>query len=196
MNRMSVVMLGSVLLAGFCGSALAQKASYPTKPIRIFVAYTPAGATDILARAVGQKMTEHWGQPVIIENRPGAAGNIGTEMAARATPDGYTLIMATAGTHGINPSLYRNLSWDPIKSFDAGQPGRHGAQHHGRQQLPAGKKRQGADRLCQGQPRQTQLRLARHRQHRASVDGAVQEHDRHRPRCTFRTRAAPACWPI
>jgi tripartite-type tricarboxylate transporter receptor subunit TctC len=119
MNRMSVVMLGSALLAGFCGSALAQKGSYPTKPIRIFVAYTPAGATDILARAVGQKMTEHWGQPVIIENRPGAAGNIGTEMAARATPDGYTLIMATAGTHGINPNLYRNLSWDPIKSFEA-----------------------------------------------------------------------------
>jgi tripartite-type tricarboxylate transporter receptor subunit TctC len=119
MNRMSVVMLGSALLAGFCGSALAQKASYPTKPIRIFVAYTPAGATDILARAVGQKMTEHWGQPVIIENRPGAAGNIGTEMAARATPDGYTLIMGTAGTHGINPNLYRNLSWNAIKSFEA-----------------------------------------------------------------------------
>jgi len=119
MNRMFIVMLGSALLAGFCGTALAQKTSYPTKPIRIFVAYTPAGATDILARAVGQKMTEHWGQPVIIENRPGAAGNIGTEMAARATPDGYTLIMGTAGTHGINPNLYRNLSWDPIKSFEA-----------------------------------------------------------------------------
>jgi tripartite-type tricarboxylate transporter receptor subunit TctC len=86
---------------------------FPTKPIRIIVAYTPAGATDILARAVGQKMTESWGQPVIVDNRPGAAGNIGTEIAAKAPADGYTLLMATAGTHGINPGLYRKLNWDP-----------------------------------------------------------------------------------
>jgi len=99
-------------------AAAATAADYPTRPIRIVVAYTPAGATDILARAIGQKMTESWGQSVIIENRPGAAGNIGTELAAKATPDGYTLIMGTAGTHGINPNLYRKLGWDPIKSFE------------------------------------------------------------------------------
>lgn len=91
--------------------------SYPTKPIRIIVAYTPAGATDILARAIGQKMSETWGQPVIVDNRPGANGNIGTEVAARATPDGHTLVMGTAGTHGINPSLYRKLGWDAVKDF-------------------------------------------------------------------------------
>src|SRR3990167_2823897 len=91
--------------------------TYPTKPIRIIVAYPPGGATDILARLVGQKMTETWGQPVIVDNRGGAAGNIGTEVAARATPDGYTLIMGTAGTHGINISLYRKLNWHPQKSF-------------------------------------------------------------------------------
>ncbi len=102
-----------------CAAAAAALAApvaaqdFPTKPIRIIVAYTPAGATDILARAVGQKMTEHWGQPVIIDNRPGAAGNIGTEIAAKAPADGYTLLMATAGTHGINPGLYRKLNWDP-----------------------------------------------------------------------------------
>ena len=90
---------------------------YPTKPIRIIVAYTPAGATDILARTVGQKLTEAWGQTVIVDNRPGANGNIGTEVAARATPDGYTLLMVTAGTHGINPSLYRQLSWDAVRDF-------------------------------------------------------------------------------
>lgn len=90
---------------------------YPTRPIRIIVAYTPAGATDILARAVGQKMSEAWGQPVIVDNRPGAAGNIGTDIAAKAAPDGYTLLMATAGTHGINPSLYRHLDWDAVKDF-------------------------------------------------------------------------------
>jgi len=91
--------------------------AFPTKPIRIIVAYTPAGTTDILARAIGQKMSETWNQPVIIDNRAGAAGNIGTEVAARATPDGHTLLMGTAGTHGINVSLYRKLSWHPVNDF-------------------------------------------------------------------------------
>ena len=95
----------------------AQSAGYPQKPIRIVVAYTPAGATDILARVIGQKMNEAWGQPVIIDNRPGANGNIGTEYAAKATADGYTLLMVTAGTHGINPGLYRKLGFDAIKDF-------------------------------------------------------------------------------
>lgn len=104
-----------VLLALLTSSAMAQ--SYPTRPIRIIVAYTPAGTTDILARIIGQKMSESWGQPVIVENRAGAAGNIGTELAAKATPDGYTLIMGTAGTHGINVSLYRKLSWHSLKDF-------------------------------------------------------------------------------
>ena len=96
---------------------LAQTANYPAKPIRIVVAYTPAGATDILARTVGQKLTEAWGQSVIIDNRPGANGNIGTEYAAKATADGYTLLMVTAGTHGINPGLYRKLGFDAVKDF-------------------------------------------------------------------------------
>jgi tripartite-type tricarboxylate transporter receptor subunit TctC len=91
--------------------------SYPARPIRIIVAYTPAGTTDILARTLGQKMSDAWGQPVVVENRPGAAGNIGTEYAARATPDGYTLLMTTAGVHGINPSLYRKLGFDAIRDF-------------------------------------------------------------------------------
>ena len=96
-------------------SAAAQ--TYPAKPIRIVVAYTPAGTTDILARAIGQKLTEAWGQPVIVDNRPGANGNIGTEYAAKATPDGYTLLMTTAAPHGINPSLYRKLGFDAVKDF-------------------------------------------------------------------------------
>jgi len=91
--------------------------AFPTKPIRIIVAYTPACTTDILARAIGQKMSETWNQPVIIDNRAGAAGNIGTEVAARATPDGHTLLMGTAGTHGINVSLYRKLSWHPVNDL-------------------------------------------------------------------------------
>ena len=99
-----------------CAGAVAQGA-YPAKPIRIIVAYTPAGTTDILARAIGQKLTEAWSQPVIVDNRPGANGNIGTEVAAKAPADGYTLLMATAGTHAINPTLYPKLPYDAIKDF-------------------------------------------------------------------------------
>jgi tripartite-type tricarboxylate transporter receptor subunit TctC len=105
-------------LLAVTGAADAAQA-YPTRPIRIVVAYPPAGATDILARIIGQKMNESWGQPVIIENRPGANGNIGTEYAARATPDGHTFLMTTAGPHGINPRLYRKLGYDAVKDFAA-----------------------------------------------------------------------------
>jgi tripartite-type tricarboxylate transporter receptor subunit TctC len=105
-------------LLAVTGAAHAAQA-YPTRPIRIVVAYPPAGATDILARIIGQKMNEAWGQPVIVENRPGANGNIGTEYAARATPDGHTFLMTTAGPHGINPSLYRKPGFDAVKDFAA-----------------------------------------------------------------------------
>ena len=110
----ALLMAGAILLMAVLP---AQAQNYPSKPIRIIVAYTPAGTTDILARAIGQKMSESWSQPVIVENRPGAAGNIGTELAAKATPDGYTLIMGTAGTHGINVSLYRKLNWHSLRDF-------------------------------------------------------------------------------
>ncbi len=99
-----------------CAGAAAQ-GTYPAKPIRIIVAYTPAGTTDILARAIGQKFTEAWSQAVIVDNRPGANGNIGTEVAAKAPADGYTLLMATAGTHAINPTLYPKLQYDAVKDF-------------------------------------------------------------------------------
>jgi tripartite-type tricarboxylate transporter receptor subunit TctC len=97
-------------------SAYAQ-APYPARPIRIIVAYTPAGTTDILARALGQKFTEAWSQPVLVDNRPGANGNIGTEAAAKAPADGYTLLMGTAATHGVNPSLYPKLAFDAVRDF-------------------------------------------------------------------------------
>jgi tripartite-type tricarboxylate transporter receptor subunit TctC len=110
--------LQTLILATAVFAAAAPAAEYPTKPVRIIVAYTPAGTTDILARAVGQKMSEAWGQPVIVDNRPGANGNIGTEITANATPDGYTITMATAATHSINNTLYPKLKWDAVKSFD------------------------------------------------------------------------------
>src|SRR5215210_5204782 len=106
-------------IAAFCAAATLVDAAqpYPSRPLRIVVAYTPAGATDILARIIGQKMNEAWGQPVIIDNRPGVNGNIGTEYAAKAQPDGHTFLMTTAGPHGINPSLYRKLGYDAVKDF-------------------------------------------------------------------------------
>ena len=86
---------------------------YPTRPIRMIVGFAPGGGTDLTARPVAQKMSELMGQQVIVENRPGAAGNIATEQVARAAPDGYTLLMGTIAALAINPSLYGNLRFDP-----------------------------------------------------------------------------------
>ena len=104
--------------AGAIAQGKAAGGDYPNRSIRIIVGFTPAGTTDILARVVGTHLSERWGQPVVIDNRPGAGGNIGAELAARANPDGYTLMMTTAGVSGINPTLYEKLSWNP-KSFEA-----------------------------------------------------------------------------
>ena len=79
--------------------------------------FPPGGATDILARAVAQKLTDAWGQPVVVDNRPGAGGNIGSELVAKAAPDGYTLEMGTVGTHAINASLYAKMPYDHVKDF-------------------------------------------------------------------------------
>lgn len=99
------------------GQTLAQGApNYPAKPIRYIVGYTPGGTADMLARAVGQKLAETWGQQVIVENRPGAGTNIGTEAAAKSAPDGYTLFMPTVA-NAINPTLYPRLGYDPLKDF-------------------------------------------------------------------------------
>ena len=101
------------------GPALAaQSPSYPTKPIRVIVGFAPGGSADITARTMGQKMSELLGQPVVVDNRSGASGIIGSELTARAAPDGYTLLEATMTTHGIGPSLYQKLPYDPIKSFE------------------------------------------------------------------------------
>jgi len=97
--------------------AVYAQAVYPTKPIRIVVPFPAGGTTDILARAVGQKLTETNGQPVLIDNRPGAGGNIGAELVAKSPPDGYTLLMGTVGTHAINPSLYAKMPYDHQKDF-------------------------------------------------------------------------------
>lgn len=105
------------LLFGACPQAgLAQ--AYPAKQIRFVVPYAPGGATDIVARRLGVQMTASWGQPVIIDNRPGAGSNIGSEIVARSAPDGYTLLMGGIA-NASNPALYKNMGYDPVKDFEA-----------------------------------------------------------------------------
>ncbi|MGZ9006108.1 MAG: Bug family tripartite tricarboxylate transporter substrate binding protein, partial [Burkholderiales bacterium] len=107
----------SMAAVGAANGAYAQGApAYPTKTIRYIVGYTPGGTADMLARAVGQKLTETWGQQVIVENRPGAGTNIGTEVAAKSAPDGYTLFMPTVA-NAINPTLYPKLNFDILRDF-------------------------------------------------------------------------------
>jgi tripartite-type tricarboxylate transporter receptor subunit TctC len=97
--------------------AKAQPQGYPAKPIRLVVPFTPGGSSDILARAVGQRLAEAWGQAVVIDNVSGAGGSVGAEKVALAAPDGYTLLMAHIGTLAVNPLIYPKLGYDPIKSF-------------------------------------------------------------------------------
>ncbi|MDO8376259.1 MAG: tripartite tricarboxylate transporter substrate binding protein [Aquabacterium sp.] len=96
---------------------LASAQTYPGKPVRWIVPFQPGGTTDIIARLVGQKLSESWNQPVVIENRPGASGAIGTQAGAKAAPDGYTLTFAYNGNMTMNPNLIRKLPYDPVKDF-------------------------------------------------------------------------------
>jgi tripartite-type tricarboxylate transporter receptor subunit TctC len=108
-----------LLIAAFSATAAAQTPApaFPTKAIRFVVPFPAGGPLDISARAIGQKLTEAWGQPVIIDNRPGAGGNIGAELVAKGIPDGYTILMGAVSTHAINPWLYAKMPYDPIRDF-------------------------------------------------------------------------------
>ena len=97
-------------------SALAQ-AAWPTRPVTLVVPFPPGGGTDTGARLVAQRLSQRWGQTVLIENKGGAAGQIGADFVSKAKPDGYTLLMGNIGTQSINPSLYAKLPYDPNKAF-------------------------------------------------------------------------------
>ena len=92
--------------------------AYPAKPIRVIILVVPGGGADITSRTVGHKLTESWGQQVIIDNRPGGNGVVGMEIAARSNPDGYTLVLGTIGPVAVNPSLYKKLPYDSVADFD------------------------------------------------------------------------------
>lgn len=98
-------------------SAPALCQTYPAKPIRFVVPFAPAGLADMLGRSIGQRLSEAWGQQVVVENRSGAGGNIGLEYVAKAAADGYTLALGNLGTLAINPSLYQKIPFDPVKDF-------------------------------------------------------------------------------
>lgn len=104
-------------LAVLVAAPFAAGQAFPNKPIRIVVPSAPGDGSDIMARAIGQKLQEAWGQPVVVDNRLGAGGRIGSELAAKAAPDGYTWIMANAGSHGINAAVYSNLPFDVERDF-------------------------------------------------------------------------------
>ncbi len=112
--RILSIAFPTALMAVACGSAAAE---YPDRPIRLVVPFPPGGGADNLARMIMPRVADLLGQSIIIDNRPGAGGNVGAELVARAAPDGYTLLYGTNGTHGINASLYGNLRFDPVKDF-------------------------------------------------------------------------------
>ena len=106
----------AALLLVLC-SALAQAQTWPQKPVRVIVPFAPGGASDLMPRLVGEKLTAIWGQPVVIENRPGAAGNLGMEAGAKAQADGYTLLSAPNGNLVVNPHMYAKLAYDVFRDL-------------------------------------------------------------------------------
>ncbi len=111
----TAALISPVVLA----QSVTLQAPFPAKPVRIIVPQTPGGASDALARIVGQKLSEKWGQAVVVENRAGAGGNIGMDVVAKAPADGYTLLMSYVGSHAINVSIYKKLPFDPEADFAA-----------------------------------------------------------------------------
>lgn len=122
---MSVHRAIRALLAGFAVLPLVAAApvaaqvagSFPDKPLRIVVTFTTGGAPDILARILSEKISASWGQPVVVDNKPGAGGNPGADFVAKSAPDGYTVVVGTVGTHSINPALYAKMPYDAVKDF-------------------------------------------------------------------------------
>ena len=115
-NRLIAMVLVLVVAACMLPTVVGAQ-TYPSKSIRIIVPWTPGGTTDVLARILGQRLSESFGQQVLIDNRPGASGQIGTDVVAKAAPDGYTLLLGTTAPNSTAPSLYAKLPYDPVKDF-------------------------------------------------------------------------------
>ena len=116
MRDMARRLAAALLLAALTALPAAAQ-SYPTRPIRIVVSFPPGGQTDVVARVVAEGLAPRLGTPVVVENRPGAGGNVGTEIVARAPPDGHSLVVAAINNFGSNPALYRTMPYDPVRDF-------------------------------------------------------------------------------
>lgn len=116
LSRLALAVLRLCLLGALLPELAAAQA-YPAKPIRIVVPWAPGGSTDVLARLIGIKMSENWGQPAVVENKPGASGNIGSELVAKAPPDGYTLLVGSVSTHAMNPFLVASMPFKGVEDF-------------------------------------------------------------------------------
>jgi tripartite-type tricarboxylate transporter receptor subunit TctC len=117
MTKAGTLIKAMILALGTLASHAALAQTYPSKPIRLVVPFPPGGSTDIIARIVAQKLSERLGQQVVVENRGGAGGTIGAEAVAKASPDGYTLVVGTTSTHAVAPSVYGRIGYDPVKDF-------------------------------------------------------------------------------
>ena len=114
--RMVAITL-AVVIVGSAAATTAWAQAYPTKPVKLVVPFPPGGSLDITGRLLAQKLTETWGQPVVVENKPGAGGNIGADLVAKSPPDGYTILLGALSTHAVNPNLYAKMPYDAVKDF-------------------------------------------------------------------------------
>src|SRR5579871_1117253 len=117
MKSVAGFVLFCALFACCCASSAGAGDAYPSRTVKFLVPQAPGGATDVFARKLAQLLAERWGQPVVVENRAGAAGVLGTDTVAKSSPDGYTLLVTYAGSQAVNPSLYPNLPFDSINDF-------------------------------------------------------------------------------
>ena len=162
LSRISVLLT----LAGM--QSAVYTADYPSKPIRMIVGFAAGGGTDTTARAIAQKMSAAMGEQVVVDNRPGAAGNVATELVVRGPADGYTILMGTIAALAINPTLYGNLAIRPYQGSGAGFAGSEFKQHPRRTSERAGEISAGVDRARKSQARHAELWLIRDRRHGTS----------------------------
>ncbi len=115
--RPALLTLAACALVASVAAPTAQAQSFPSKPVRLVIPFPPGGPLDAVGRTIAQKLTEAWGQNVVVDNRPGAGGNIGADLVAKSAPDGYTVVMGALSTHAVNPSLYPKMPYDAVKDF-------------------------------------------------------------------------------
>ena len=117
MHPRSIVLLAACFFAMVAFGEQPRAQTFPTKPVKLVVPFPPGGPLDSVGRAIADKLTQVWGQPVVVDNKPGAGGNIGADIVAKSAPDGYTIVMGALSTHAVNPSLYPTMPYDAVKDF-------------------------------------------------------------------------------